>query len=197
MYGVQTFTAIDGVLHPRWNGKANEGFDIAMLKLNREADSPIPEILAKENVLKSGSRFTALGWGGTEISHYSEKLRLTDDLAFVPADICRNNGYDVDDTMVCAGLSHENTCRGDFGSFPHPFLSLCIKGDSGGPLLQPDAPDGELKAGRPDLDLLVGITSYGLGSCENSTLGIYTHVGHYSEWIQSVISNTTVFESST
>ena len=61
-------------------------------------------------------------------------------------------------------------------------------------MLQPDAPNGDLKDGRPDLDLLVGITSYGLGSCTDAdlNLGIYTNVGHFSEWIQSVISNATV-----
>ena len=112
------FTAVAGVLHPRWNGKVEKGFDIALLKLDRKTDSAIPEILAKKNSLSAGSRLTSLGWGDPESSEYSEELHMANDLLVAPPKICRDDGYRVDeDRMVCAGLTQENTCKGDFAFF--------------------------------------------------------------------------------
>ena len=61
-------------------------------------------------------------------------------------------------------------------------------GDSGGPLLYADSPGGSAKKGNPRLDLIVGIVSFGNGSCGKSTQpGVYTDVGYYREWIFGII----------
>lgn len=59
-------------------------------------------------------------------------------------------------------------------------------GDSGGPLIDVHAPRLEVKEGKPDLDLLLGIISFGEDSidCGESTRpGVYTRVISYLDWI--------------
>ena len=60
-------------------------------------------------------------------------------------------------------------------------------GDSGGPLLIPDRPDGNLTAGMPQADLIVGVTSFGSGSCDASVPGVYTRISFMWEWIVSIL----------
>mgnify|MGYP000415192955 CR=1 FL=1 len=60
-------------------------------------------------------------------------------------------------------------------------------GDSGGPLLIPDGPQGNITAGLPENDLIVGITSFGVGSCDDSAPGVYTGVSYMSDWILGIV----------
>jgi len=73
--------------------------------------------------------------------------------------------------MICAGLLNEDTC----------------KGDSGGPLLIPDGPDGNITAGIPQTDLIVGVTSFGPEACDASVPGVYIRTSYMWEWIRSVL----------
>ena len=60
-------------------------------------------------------------------------------------------------------------------------------GDSGGPILRAFAPNGDLSGGMPDLDVLIGITSFGEKGkkCGESLIpGVYTAVGQYGDWIK-------------
>lgn len=57
-------------------------------------------------------------------------------------------------------------------------------GDSGGPLLLPDAPDRNVSAGEPRFDTLIALTSFGDPTCVSlDEPGGYTLVGPYLEWI--------------
>ena len=60
-------------------------------------------------------------------------------------------------------------------------------GDSGGPLLIPNRPNGDLPAGRPERDLIVGVISFGSTDCDGSPPGVYLRIGHFWDWITSVI----------
>lgn len=64
----------------------------------------------------------------------------------------------------------------------------CI-GDSGGPFMQLDDPLGHYEKGDPSLDLVVGITSFGVGEAQRekaSIPGVYTSVSFFRKWIDCV-----------
>jgi len=89
------------------------------------------------------------------------------------------------------GNENGNNCytgRGDNGAKrPIPLTSIvgttCVfmwvvgQGDSGGPLVH--NVDGKWT--------LIGLTSFGDGCARPGYPGVYTEVGHYLEWIASVI----------
>ena len=60
-------------------------------------------------------------------------------------------------------------------------------GDSGGPLLIPDRPDGNITAGFAQADLIVGITSFGSEACDAAVPGLYTKISYFQEWISEII----------
>lgn len=75
---------------------------------------------------------------------------------------------------------------------------LCVSGDSGGPLLIPDKPNGNVSAGLPQLDLIVGVASFGSEACDTAVPGLYTKISYAWEWISEIIGglNSTNAEAS-
>ncbi|CAD7703804.1 unnamed protein product, partial [Ostreobium quekettii] len=67
--------------------------------------------------------------------------------------------------------------------------------DSGGPALIPHMVDNSYLKGRPELDLIVGVTSGG-PPCDNATESIYTRVSTMRSWILSVTKNTELIQNS-
>ena len=64
--------------------------------------------------------------------------------------------------------------------------------DSGGPLLIPDGPQGNIAAGIPQHDLIVGVTSFGSRSCGDSAPGVYIGVSYMSDWILGIVDGPEV-----
>ena len=65
-----------------------------------------------------------------------------------------------------------------------------ITGDSGGPLIFLDAPDGNEPEGDPSFDYIVGVVSFGPTKCGTRGIpGVYARVSCFSEWISCVINN--------
>ena len=69
----------------------------------------------------------------------------------------------------------------------------CLAGDSGGPLLLMDAPYGQLEDGKPQLDMIVGITSFGYAgddadACSGDEPAVYTRVDYFLDWIERTIT---------
>ena len=63
-----------------------------------------------------------------------------------------------------------------------------IVGDSGGPLFVPAQLDGNVSAGKPTMDIIVGVTSFGPGDCTKpETPGVYASIGYFKKWINGVI----------
>jgi len=62
-----------------------------------------------------------------------------------------------------------------------------LLGDSGGPLLLLDTPQGNYTLGKPSYDLLVGITSFGEDVRHSFTPGVYTSVSYFRDWIDSIV----------
>lgn len=62
-----------------------------------------------------------------------------------------------------------------------------VSGDIGGPLLQPFAPQGTISSDKPNLDVILGITSFGgsISKCGMSQLpSVFTKFGSFLDWIR-------------
>lgn len=107
-----------------------------------------------------------------------------------------NAGFDQS-SLICAGdtVNGNDTCEvGLIQFFLHTLLCalgykffydeliprMFLKGDSGGPL------QVEMK-NEPCMYLQFGITSRGPQECGNTIPAVYTRVGYYIEWIQSIV----------
>lgn len=175
---VEVFRSQDIIFHDRWTGKPADGYDIALVQLRGvSVNQPVP-IAVRPNVLDGVQQVSALGWGLTENGRPAQDLQHTGKLSILQNKYCDDEeegwGGIIQETMVCAfGL-------GDGGD--------TCPGDSGGPLLLL-FDDGNIENGSPDLDTLVGITSFGEDmDCGTSDLpGVYTRVSSFSEWIKATI----------
>ena len=106
---------MEEVIHPEWNGEFLDGYDIALLKLDREVNSGLPSLNEPNNPPAAGTRLAALGWGKDEYDVPVDELQLASNLEFVPLKSCQRqwNGRTVKaDIMMCAGLGIEDTCKG-------------------------------------------------------------------------------------
>ena len=66
---------------------------------------------------------------------------------------------------------------------------MILIGDSGGPLIIPSMPDGNVSEGTPKLDLVVGIDLFGNGEgrCDGSSPDAFTSIGYFWGWILDII----------
>jgi len=167
----QMFNAIEGYVHHLWRGDVEKGYDIGLLKLDRKTNITLPAIDSFGTPISSGELLTALGWGKTEEQEIADTLQMAENLHYVLPVRCKEELGDVfKNSMICAGLLNEDTC----------------KGDSGGPLLIPDRPDGNITAGFPQADLIVGITSFGAEACDAAVPGLYTRISDFWKWIAEI-----------
>eukprot|EP00803_Ostreobium_quekettii_P010437 evm.model.scf_4.6 EVM.evm.TU.scf_4.6 scf_4:158669-197053(-) len=121
-----------------------------------------------------GEALLALGWG--EGGDGSGDLQMAESIEVIDINECRSKefwGDSVKDTMFCAySFQGEDVCQGD----------------SGGPLIEPFTRDGVLEAGKPSLDIIVGITSFGDSGCGDSQLpNVFTKVSSFRDWIDFVM----------
>jgi len=174
---------VEGYVHISWTGDVNDGFDIGLLKLDRESNATLPAIDTHHTPLSSGDLLTALGWGSTDTQEIATVLQITENLLFILPVRCKEVlDSEFRSHMICAGMLNEDTC----------------KGDSGGPILIPDRPQGNLTAGHAQTDLIVGVTSFGSEACDGSSPGVYIKISNFWTWILGVIDGqTSQTESST
>ena len=110
---LQTFATIDSHVHPKWTGQVDDGFDIAMLKLNREADLTSPQIDKKGTLLIQGDYLSAIGWGTTQKADIADVLQIAQRLVYIPQKTCeRVLDLKLKEHMICAGMLDQDTCRG-------------------------------------------------------------------------------------
>jgi len=177
---VEVFRNQDIIIHDGWTGRSEDGFDIALVELRGvSVNYPVPFAM-RPNVLDGVHQVSALGWGLGQDGEPEEDLQHTGKLTILMNKYCddKDEGWGgiIQDAMVCAfGLGDgADTCPGD----------------SGGPLLM--VLDGDnVENGGPDLDILVGITSFGEEKdCGTSNLpGVYTRVSSFAEWIKTTIES--------
>ena len=111
---LQIFKGVEEYVHPSWTGDVNDGFDVGLLKLDREPDSTIPAIDTHSTPLSSGDLLTVLGWGRTETQLTSDSLQMAENLQYMLPVLCEQELGDIFlEHMICAGLLNENACEGE------------------------------------------------------------------------------------
>ena len=169
--------AADIVVHERWGDEDNHdssSFDVALVRLARPATKGAPIAIAapaQQALWAPGKDATVIGWGSQDpvgLLLYPDHLQEVG-VPMVGDDECDTfypgivGNFDPE-TMVCAGYT-EGTRDSCFG-------------DSGGPLMVPDAA-GTL--------VQVGVVSWGNQCALPTQYGVYSRIGAdplYS-WIQS------------
>lgn len=179
-------------IHESWNGDVTNGYDIALLMLEREAPWKLPALAYSANPVKYGTQLLALGWGRNEFGQSETYLQVGFNLPFIPESGCNHrDSWDglVKEYQICAGLMSTDTCNGK--RCDQIQKDWFFSGDSGGPLLLADLPRGRFPKGSPLSDLVVGIASFGPKECDGSKPAVYTNVGYFKDWIRSIVKPET------
>ena len=176
--------AAEIVVHPRWESTDNEArssYDVALVRLARPATKGTPIAIpapSQKALWAAGKPAVAIGWG-TQVP-YDVGLTPSDtlkevDVPMVSDEDCGQfyvfdepsgftTGKFENETMVCAGYTEgtKDTCFGD----------------SGGPLMVPDATGALVQ---------VGVVSWGFGCALPSQYGVYARVADTTlfDWVQS------------
>ncbi|CAD7699372.1 unnamed protein product [Ostreobium quekettii] len=172
---VEFFTSERIEVHPKFTGMAEDGYDIALVKLNSESQNVPVSVATNPDELLNQRKVSALGFGISDDGLPANTLQFTNELIVQENELCKGIWQDViQDSMLCAfGFEGVDTCPVD----------------SGGPLLVTFQPDGDVRNGNPELDTVVGITSFGeKKACnESGVSAVYTRVTSYAEWIEGTI----------
>ena len=166
-----------------WTGDVHDGYDIAVVRLNKKANLTLPSIATQGGDFRRGKLFTALGWGLNKSGKQPNSLQMADSLLYVRNLECKDFlGDAVKKHSICAGLLSDS-CRG----LLFVSITLCYaffaEGDSGGPLLIANVSNGSLATGHPEFDQLVGVTSIGSEDCSDGSPVVYTSIGAFWDWI--------------
>ncbi|WP_084154828.1 serine protease [Polycyclovorans algicola] len=157
------------VVHPSWNGRGNNGYDIALAKMVKpiSKDKVIGLATASfdRNHLKPGLCSVVSGWGRLVQGGEGSPTLQAAAVPIVSENDCSRayRGNDLSKT-ICAGYAEGG-------------IDSC-QGDSGGPLVV-DAP----VVGR----VLIGVVAYGKGCALANIPGVYTRVSSFTGWIQDAI----------
>ncbi|XP_072948276.1 chymotrypsinogen A-like [Epargyreus clarus] len=151
------------VMHPKYNSRTFS-HDLLVIKLARslQFSSRIQAIKMESHItsIPANSMLQTFGYGLSE-SNGPPRLRKAS-VPFVDEQSCRMKFYELQQTInektICAGTDGLVTCRGD----------------SGGPLVYNN--------------VLVGITSFGLGQCGLGP-AVYTRVGALRHFIDQTIKS--------
>lgn len=109
----QIFYVIETKVHESWNGDPVDGYDIALLKLDRKANSTLPNLSAIVETVSSGTELIALDWRDDDANKLTDSLQMFVDLTFVSRDRCENLlGRDLEEHQFCAGFFTQS-CQGD------------------------------------------------------------------------------------
>ncbi|XP_053269666.1 hyaluronan-binding protein 2 [Pleuronectes platessa] len=143
--------------------------DVAMLQL-RVTDSPycaketrfVKTACLANHPFSSGTECVISGWGATETQKYGTNQLLDARVLLISQDKCKAPhvyGDSLDDSMFCAGNMNGG-------------VDSC-QGDSGGPLV----------CERNGTHYVVGVVSWGDGCGKKHKPGVYSNVGHFTDWI--------------
>ena len=111
-------------MHDDWTGNVGDGYDIAMLKLDRKAKGlTLPRLGSGDVTITAGDLLSATGWGMTESSSVAKQLRVTDRLPIIKQKFCKMPpNVTAASSWICAGGRGEDTCRGNVF---HCFRIVC------------------------------------------------------------------------
>ncbi|XP_056018025.1 neurotrypsin-like [Ostrea edulis] len=168
----QTFNVSELFIHPLYTRAAHD-FDIALIKLNRPADTSTDYVnniclpLASEGPFQDDYCFVA-GWGNTGSTGTTKATILQEaKMPLLNNTICKTIYSQVTDNMMCGGYV--------FGG-----IDTC-QGDSGGPL-------SCQRNGRWEVG---GVISWGNGCAQIMKPGVYTRTKPYLQWITDTMLGKT------
>ncbi|CAD7703549.1 unnamed protein product [Ostreobium quekettii] len=178
---VETFLAQDIFLHEKWTGNVADEHDVALVELNGESSHKPVGLPTRRDSLHENQRFAALGWGVRGDGAAVTDLQQAGVVSVVENEECESErlwGRSISNKVLCAfGFKGDEICEGD----------------SGGPLVRLFAPGGNVTAGRPSLDVVVGIASYReeTARCGESKLpGVFTRLASFRKWIDGIMEGT-------
>ncbi|XP_044727735.1 plasma kallikrein-like [Chrysoperla carnea] len=170
---IKKFTSKSVVVHEKYS-KDGVVYDIALITLDEKAYEFTPICLPFKVSLPRISREALIIGYGLRIPDNSSSLACELQEARIliyPYSTCESmlEGHEIKtehkDTLICAGY-----IKGTIDS---------CQGDSGGPLQI---------MGQNNRMILKGITSFGWGCAEEDSLGFYTDVSKYMNWIVSKVN---------
>ena len=181
-------------MHPEWNGDYAHGFDVGLLWLDRKA--PFKKLIIDKtgDALQTQDILTAVSRSSTDEYKAGGELLLAENVTFIASSTCEDAGQiEMDDYMGCigyhAGADHFHGAH----LYGHPICrTWWLVEYSGAPLMRMDSPKGRLSHGKPQLDALIGIASFGLITCqEQNTPAVYTRVSAFWDWIEATMNKKT------
>ncbi|XP_067905648.1 chymotrypsinogen A-like [Heterodontus francisci] len=155
------------ITHPKWNSYTIN-YDVAVVKLASAAvfNTRVSSVClsAVTDNYSAGTKCVTTGWGRTQ-SHPAERPDKLQQavLPLLTNTNCKKYwGSKISDIMICAGADGASSCMGD----------------SGGPLV----------CQKNNVWNLVGIVSWGSGSCSTTYPGVYARVTELRGWIDATIA---------
>jgi trypsin len=168
--GGKTFNIIKRTPHPQFN-RTSFANDIALWKIDAPKGKRTNVEIDDGSIgMATDTLLTTIGWGRTSAGGPDSKKLLEVKVPVFEYESCSVNykphRYSIEhDKQFCAGYpeGQKDTCQGD----------------SGGPLFK--YVDGK--------QILVGITSFGIGCAKPKLPGVYTRASNYDLWIKQNIIN--------
>jgi len=177
MYNVKSFL-VPSTFSPARTG--NLLGDIALLQLDRPVKTIKPIELGSKST-KLPPWLVVAGWGLTETNRNTSPVLKYAAVPYLTVSQVKQlsqmtgSYYAMEDDKMAAGLGDSDSCQGD----------------SGGPLLIPSRE--EFTQTSSPTNILVGVVSYGLSSrCQSgrNSVGFYTRIDPYENWIRSTIRSS-------
>eukprot|EP00210_Caulerpa_lentillifera_P000399 g389.t1 len=172
---IQVRRAVGIFVHDSWNGNKEDGYDLAVLKLNEETCVRPVRFLGRR--YSEQDTFLAVGFGRTGATGVFSSDNLQGaNLTYIPRRIC-NERFQLTNRVGWKHLCFQSTANG---------ASICT-GDEGSPIVHaPFSPEYE--------DSLIAIASYTEGDCDESgSVAVAMNVRKFRRWIIRTL-NSTEFE---
>uniref|UniRef100_A0A182R5S5 Peptidase S1 domain-containing protein n=1 Tax=Anopheles funestus TaxID=62324 RepID=A0A182R5S5_ANOFN len=174
----QQFSIVSFTVHEKFK-KFRKYYDIALIELDREANfntAVCPICLwPLDNLNEYSASLRAIGFGSTTYASGMSPTLQKVSLNYYDSESCNNEL--PKDARLRYGLTSDQFCT------KTPHKDACL-GDSGGPL-QIDLSDVSRT-----IPYLTGVVSFGTG-CWDGSLGVYTKVSSYIDWIRERVNVTT------
>ena len=92
----------------------HEGYDIAVIELDRKANITLPGFDRQGGEFRDGQLFAAVGWGMTPTGAFPGRLQMSEDLVCLHLRYCEERfDNEIEEQMICVELMDADTCQGE------------------------------------------------------------------------------------
>eukprot|EP00210_Caulerpa_lentillifera_P002917 g2785.t1 len=175
------------VLHENWLQIARLPYDIALLRINVPATSPVANYTAKDLSIANGT-LISVEWNKKKGGYYESST--SENVTFVNQTVCNGDSHwtrSIDDTVFCALPTGDKECSGEI--LPSTFaLHSCSDVAGSALIMMPNATDN-----YTETYVFAGLASFGTQECDRHGFPIvYTSIFEYADWIESQIYDDTI-----